>query len=52
MVLGSALGHHASRGQDDASSALIELTGKYKRFSNEKKSLGTNIDNSDYIFTI
>ena len=51
-VKGAELGHHASRGQDDASQALIELTGRYRRFITEQKSVGQKITNPDTIFLI
>ncbi|KAJ3257001.1 hypothetical protein HK103_004984 [Boothiomyces macroporosus] len=51
-VKGSSLGHHASHGMDDATHALIEITGRYKRFQNEQKSLGQKIQNPDGIFII
>ncbi|KAJ3312057.1 hypothetical protein HDV04_003445 [Boothiomyces sp. JEL0838] len=51
-VKGSSLGHHASHGMDDATHALIEITGRYKRFQNEQKSLGQKVQNPDGIFII
>ncbi|KAI8910326.1 P-loop containing nucleoside triphosphate hydrolase protein [Gorgonomyces haynaldii] len=52
VVRGSALGHHASHGMDDATHALIETTGRYRRFINEQRSLGQEITNPDSIFII
>jgi hypothetical protein len=52
VVMGSSLGHHASHGMDDASHALIEITGRYKRFMNEQKSLGQKVTNPDSIFLL
>ncbi|KAJ3348972.1 hypothetical protein HDU91_006441 [Kappamyces sp. JEL0680] len=52
VVKGSLLGHHASHGMDDATHALIELTGRYRRFMNEQKSLGTQVINPDNIFLL
>jgi hypothetical protein len=52
VVRGSALGHHASQGIDDASHALIELTGRYKRFKSEQKSLGKTGSQPDSLFII
>ncbi|KAJ3273210.1 hypothetical protein HDV01_004712 [Terramyces sp. JEL0728] len=51
-VKGSSLGHHASHGMDDATHALIEMTGRYRRFQNEQKSLGQKSSNPDGIFII
>ncbi len=52
VVRGSSLGHHASHGMDDATHALIEITGRYKRFMNEQKSLGQKVSNPDSLFLI
>eukprot|EP00834_Sanchytrium_tribonematis_P007667 NODE_731_length_4356_cov_0.328870.p1 type:complete len:645 gc:universal NODE_731_length_4356_cov_0.328870:2750-816(-) len=52
VVRGAALGHHASQGMDDATHALIEITGRYKRYKNEQKSLGESSSNPDSIFIL
>ena len=52
VVKGADLGHHASHGMDDATHALIEITGRYKRFMNEQKSLGLKVINPDFIFLV
>ena len=54
VVRGASLGHHASQGMDDATHALMELTGRYKRFKNEQKSLGSDSSSSnpDSIFIL
>eukprot|EP00835_Amoeboradix_gromovi_P003690 NODE_254_length_12812_cov_0.286872.p1 type:complete len:628 gc:universal NODE_254_length_12812_cov_0.286872:8888-7005(-) len=52
VVRGASLGHHASQGMDDATHALIEISGRYKRFKNEQKSLGEKVSNPDSIFII
>lgn len=53
VVGGAAHGIHPSRGVDDASTALIDLTGQYRRFRNERKAHGT-LDESppDSIFLL
>ena len=53
VVQGAALGHHASQGMDDATHALLEITGRFKRFKNEQKSLGSSSSSHpDGIFII
>ena len=51
VVKGANFGHHASQGMDEASHALIEMSGRYKRFKNEQKSLGESMP-SDSIFLL
>lgn len=36
---GALTGHHATSGMDDATQALLEITGRYKRYKNEQKSM-------------
>ncbi|KAJ3117474.1 hypothetical protein HK098_006246 [Nowakowskiella sp. JEL0407] len=38
MARGSALGHYATQGADEASHAMIQFYGRYRRLSTEKKS--------------
>jgi hypothetical protein len=53
VVRGSSLGHHASHGMDDATHALIEISGRYRRFVAEQTSLGNKSSSTpDSIFLI
>ena len=52
VIQGQLLGHHASHGMDDATHALIELTGRYKRYLNEQKSLGQQESLPEHLFLL
>lgn len=50
IVRGSSLGHHASHASDDATQALIDISGRYKRYLNEINN--SKSANPDTLFLI